>query len=52
MQVDRHWTDIFISDRRWLSMLAIVTLGVLVALAGGFFVAALGGPIALGALLG
>jgi hypothetical protein len=52
MQVDRRWTDIFISDRRWQSALAIITLGVIVALAGGLFVAVLGGPIALGALLG
>lgn len=52
MQADRRWTDIFISNRRWLSTAAIVTLGVAVALAGGFFVAALGGPLALGAALG
>src|SRR5512139_1696349 len=47
-----HWTDVFISNRRWLSTLAIVALSVLIALGGGFFVAALGGPIALGAILG
>src|SRR5512136_1350138 len=51
MQVN-HWTDVFISNRRWLSTLAIIALSVLIALGGGFFVAALGGPIALGAILG
>jgi hypothetical protein len=35
-----------------LSTLAIVALSVLIALGGGLFVAALGGPIALGAVLG
>jgi polysaccharide biosynthesis protein PslJ len=48
----QHWTDVFISNRRWLSALAITVLSVLIALGGGFFVAALGGPIALGAILG
>jgi O-antigen ligase len=47
-----HWTDVFISNRRWLSTLAIVALSVLIALGGGLFVAVLGGPIALGAILG
>lgn len=47
-----NWTDVFISNRRWLSTLAIVALSVLIALGGGLFVAVLGGPIALGALLG
>jgi len=51
MQVN-HWTDIFISNRRWLSTAVIITLSVLVALGGGLFVALLGGPIALGAILG
>ena len=47
-----HWTDVFISNRRWLSTAAIITLSVVVALSGGLFVALLGGPIALGAILG
>src|SRR5512136_1538563 len=47
-----HWTDVFISNRRWLSTLAIIALSVLIALGGGLYVAALGGPIALGAILG
>jgi polysaccharide biosynthesis protein PslJ len=47
-----HWTDVFISSRRWMSTLAIVALSVLIALGGGLFVALLGGPIALGAILG
>lgn len=47
-----HWTDVFISNRRSISTLAIIALSVLTALGGGFFVAALGGPIALGAVLG
>ena len=47
-----HWTDVFVSSRRWLSSLAIIVLSVIVALGGGFFVAALGGFIALGAILG
>jgi hypothetical protein len=51
MQANR-WTDVFISNRRWLSTLAIIALSVLIALGGGFFVALLGGPIALGALFG
>jgi hypothetical protein len=47
-----HWPEMFVSNRRWLSTLAIIALSVLVALGGGFFVAVLGGPIALGAVLG
>ena len=47
-----HWTDVFISNRRSISTLAIIAVSVLTALGGGFFVAALGGPIALGAVLG
>jgi polysaccharide biosynthesis protein PslJ len=47
-----HWTDVFISNRRWLSTLAIIVVSVLIALGGGLFVALLGGPIALGAILG
>jgi O-antigen ligase len=47
-----HWTNIFISNRRWLSTLAIILLSVVVALGGGLFVAALSGPMALGAVLG
>lgn len=47
-----HWVDVFVSNRRWLSALAIIALSVLIALGGGFFVALLGGPIALGAVLG
>jgi polysaccharide biosynthesis protein PslJ len=47
-----HWTDVFISNRRWLSTAAIIALSVVVALSGGLFVALLGGPIALGAILG
>jgi O-antigen ligase len=47
-----HWTDVFISDRRGVSALAIIALSVLIALGGGLFVALLGGPIALGAILG
>jgi hypothetical protein len=47
-----HWTNVFISNRRWISTLAIIALGVPIALGGGFFVALLGGPIALGAILG
>ena len=47
-----HWTDVFISNRRWLSTAAIIALSVVVALGGGLFVALLGGPIALGAILG
>jgi O-antigen ligase len=47
-----HWTDVFVSDRRWLSTAAIIALSVVVALSGGLFVALLGGPIALGAILG
>ena len=42
----------FISNRRWLSTAAIIALSVVVALGGGLFVALLGGPIALGAMLG
>ncbi len=52
MQIDRRWSDIFISERRWLSTLVIIAVSVGVALGSGFFVAALGGPIALGAVLG
>src|SRR5574341_1529715 len=48
----RHWTDIFIAHPRWLATLAIIALSALTALGGGFFVAALGGPIALGAVFG
>jgi O-antigen ligase len=47
-----HWTDVFVSTRRWMSTLAIIALSVIIALGGGFFVAVLGGPIALGAILG
>ncbi|CAG0934597.1 hypothetical protein TFLX_03571 [Thermoflexales bacterium] len=47
-----HWTDVFISKRRWLSTAAILGLSVVVALLGGLFVALLSGPIALGAILG
>jgi O-antigen ligase len=47
-----NWTDVFISTRRWVATLAIIALSVLIALGGGFFVALLGGPIALGAILG
>ena len=47
-----HWTDVFISNRRWLATAAIIALSVLVALGGGLFVALLGGPLALGAILG
>lgn len=47
-----HWTDVFVSNRRWLSTAAIIALSVVVALSGGLFVALLGGPIALGAILG
>jgi hypothetical protein len=47
-----HWTDVFVSNRRWMSTLAIIALSVLIALGGGLFVALLGGPIALGAILG
>jgi O-antigen ligase len=47
-----HWSDVFVSNRRWLSALAIIIVSVLVALGAGFFVALLGGPIALGAILG
>lgn len=47
-----HWTDVFISNRRWLSTAAIIVLSVVVALLGGLCVALLGGPIALGAMLG
>ena len=47
-----HWTDVFISSRRWLATTAIIALSVVVALGGGWFVALLGGPIALGAILG
>jgi len=47
-----HWTDVFISNRRWLATTAIIVLSVVVALSGGLFVALLGGPIALGAILG
>jgi hypothetical protein len=47
-----HWTDVFISNRRWIATLAIIALSVVIALGGGFFVALLGGPIALGAILG
>src|SRR5512136_1431774 len=47
-----QWTDVFVSPRRWLSTLAIVALSVIVALGAGFGVALLGGPIALGAMLG
>ena len=47
-----QWSDILVSDRRWLSTLAIIAVSVLVALSGGFFLALLGGPIALGAVLG
>jgi O-antigen ligase len=47
-----HWTDVFVSSRRWVATVAIVALSVVVALGGGLFVAALGGPIALGAILG
>jgi hypothetical protein len=35
-----------------MSTLAIIALSVMIALGGGFFVAVLGGPIALGAILG
>ena len=51
MQLNQ-WTDIFISNRRGLALAAIVALSVVMALSGGLFVAALGGPIALGAVLG
>ncbi len=51
MQLNQ-WTDVFISSRRWLSALAIIVVSVIVALGGGLFVALLGGPIALGAVLG
>ena len=47
-----HWTDVFISNRRSIATLAIIAVSVLTALGGGFFAAALGGPIALGAVLG
>jgi hypothetical protein len=47
-----HWTDVFIANRRWMSTLAIIALSVLIALGGGLFVALLGGPLALGAILG
>lgn len=47
-----NWTDVFVSNRRWVSTLAIVVLSAVVALGGGLGVALLGGPIALGALLG
>jgi O-antigen ligase len=47
-----HWTDVFVSGRRWRATLAIIALSVLIALGGGFLVALLGGPIALGAILG
>ncbi|HTP06833.1 MAG TPA: O-antigen ligase family protein [Anaerolineae bacterium] len=47
-----HWTDVFISNRRWVATSAIIALSVLIALGGGLFVALLGGPIALGAILG
>ena len=46
------WTDVFNSNRRWRSTLVIILLSVLVALGGGLFVALLGGPLALGAVLG
>ena len=52
MQADRRWTDLFVSERRWISTLVIILVSVIVALGGGFFVAALGGPLALGAILG
>src|SRR5512144_814361 len=48
----KRWTDVFVSNRRWLSTLAIIVLSVVVALLGGLCVALLGGPIALGAMLG
>jgi len=47
-----HWTDVFISNRRGIATLAIIALSALIALGGGLFVALLGGPIALGAILG
>lgn len=47
-----QWTDIFISNRRWLATLATIALGVIVALVAGFVVAVAGGPLALGAMLG
>jgi O-antigen ligase len=48
----RSVTDVFVSSKRWLSTLATIVLSGLVALGGGLFVALLGGPIALGAILG
>jgi O-antigen ligase len=51
MQVS-HWTDVFVSSKRWIATLAVLVLSVVVALGGGLFVALLGGPIALGAILG
>jgi hypothetical protein len=52
MQVDRRFSDIFISNRRGVALLATLALSVIVAAIAGLIVALLSGLYALGAAIG
>lgn len=52
MQVDRRFSDIFISNRRGVALLATLALSVIVATIAGLIVALLSGLYALGVAIG
>lgn len=52
MQADRRFSDIFISPRRGVALVATLVLSIMVAALAGFFVALLSGLYALGAVIG
>lgn len=52
MHADRHWSDVFTSNRRGVALLATLALSVVVATLAGLLIALLSGLYALGLALG